>query len=177
MWIFGGVVEYLTYDAIDTENWFSSSLPLACLIGLSMIFTATLFLQIKSYLKTKSFDKNLHPPERVDYYLILFDVSAGFIWLVLHLPTLANIIAVGSSIVTFIPIWRTTLKTGEEKALPWIFWCLAYTGMAIIVILEGGDKIFDKLFYPLYYLLLHFVVLILCYPVIRVYIRYLIKFE
>lgn len=45
MWLFGGLIEYLTYDAIDSESWFSATLPLACVIGLAMILTATVYTQ------------------------------------------------------------------------------------------------------------------------------------
>jgi hypothetical protein len=171
MWMFGGVIEYATYEAIDSETWFSSSLPLACLVGLAMIFTVTVFIEVRSRFRKNDTEAKFHKPEPLDYGLISFDAGAGLVWLLFNLPTLANVLAVGSSIVTFIPIWRTTLQTGEEKAAPWIFWCLAYAGMALIVFLEGGEAVINQLFYPLYYLFLHSVVLLLCYPYLRLQIR------
>lgn len=170
MWMFGGVIEYATYEAIDSETWFSSSLPIACLVGLSMIFLATIYVQIRSRLRGADSRATFHKPEPLDYGLISFDAGAGLIWLLFNVPTFANMLAVGSSIVTFIPIWRTTLATGEEKPAPWIFWCLAYAGMALIVFIEGGDAVLNQLFYPVYYLFLHSVVLLLCYPSIRQYV-------
>lgn len=171
MWMFGGLIEYATYEAIDSETWFSSSLPIACLIGLSMIFLATSIVQVRHRLAGNGSSSTFHKPEPLDYGLISFDASAGLIWYFLNLPTVANILAVGSSVVTFIPIWRTTLATGQEKPAPWIFWCLAYFGMTLIVILEGGQSILNQLFYPLYYLLLHSGVLILCYPNCRSWVK------
>lgn len=116
-----------------------------------------------------------HKPERIDYYLMSFDASAGVIWLLFSMPALANIIAVSTSIVTFVPIWRTTFATGEERPLPWLLWSLAYAGMAVVVLLEGGESLYEKLFYPLYYLFLHIVVLCLCYPRVRNYIQRLVN--
>lgn len=171
MWFFGGLVEYLTYSAIDSDSWLSSSLPLACVIGLVMILMATLYTQWRASKVSHGEKIIFHKPKPIDYILMSFDTSAGLIWLIFSMPALANIIAVSSSIVTFIPIWRTTLATGEEKPLPWIFWCLAYFGMTIVVLLEGGDAMAEKLFYPLYYLFLHSVVLMLCYSSIRRYIQ------
>lgn len=170
MWMFGGVIEYATYEAIDSETWFSSSLPIACLIGLGMIFLATAYVQIRHRLRGENSSATFHKPKALDFGLISFDASAGLIWIFFNLPTLANILAVSSSIVTFIPIWRTTLATGEEKAAPWIFWCLAYAGMALIVLIEGGHAMVNQLFYPLYYFLLHSIVLVLCYSNIRCWI-------
>lgn len=171
MWLFGGVIEYLTYEAIDSESWFSSSLPLACVIGLAMILCATVYSQWRASRSGIKGKVIFHRPARIDYFLMSFDASAGLIWIFLHLPAVANMLAVSTSIVTFIPIWRTTLATGEEKPLPWFLWSVAYFGMAIIVFLEGGEHMFEKLFYPLYYLALHVVVLILCYPIVRGFIR------
>lgn len=171
MWLFGGVVEYLTYDAIDSENWFSASLPLACVIGLAMILTATIYTQLKASYGKERGKVIFHKPERIDYFLMSFDASAALIWIFLHLPAFANMLAVSTSIVTFVPIWRTTLETGEEKPLPWLLWSLAYAGMACVVILEGGPLLWEKLFYPLYYLFLHIVVFLLCYPIVRDCIR------
>ncbi|MBY0309862.1 hypothetical protein K2Q16_01815 [Patescibacteria group bacterium] len=171
MWMFGGVIEYATYEAIDSETWFSSSLPIACLIGLTMIFIATVVVQVRHRLSGNGNTVTFHKPQTLDYGLMSFDASAGLIWYFLHLPTLANMLAVSSSVVTFFPIWRTTLRTGQEKPAPWIFWCLAYLGMATIVFFEGGQAILNQLFYPLYYLLLHIGVLILCYPSCRSWIQ------
>lgn len=169
MWLFGGVIEYLTYDAIDSDNWFSSSLPFACVIGLAMIFTATVYTQYKH--SSRENGVVFHKPKRIDYFLMSFDASAGLIWIFLHAPAFANMLAVSSSIVTFIPIWRTTLETAEERPLPWFLWSVAYAGMALLVYIEGGVRLYEKLFYPLYYFFLHIVVLLLCYPIIRSFIR------
>lgn len=166
MWMFGGVIEFLTYSAIDGETWFGSSLPLACVIGLALIFFTTLFAEYRSRLK-KVPGHVFHKPEPVDYGLISFDAFAGLIWLTFNTPFLANTLAVSSSIVTFIPIWKTTLQTGEERVLPWCLWCLAYTAMLLVVLLEGGANILKQLIYPIYYLLLHGIVLLLCIPAFR----------
>lgn len=166
MWLFGGVIEYVTYESIDSGTIFSSSLPIACIIGVIMIFIATAITQLRSMWRKESHHV-FHNPSATDYGLISFDAFAGMIWYVFNAPVLANSLAVGSSIVTFIPIWKTTLETGEERWWPWLLWCFAYTSMAITVVLEGGHSVLEQLVYPVYYLILHAVVLLLCFKSIR----------
>lgn len=171
MWLVGGWVEYLTYDAIGDGHWSTSALPFACVIGLSIIFATTVFLQMRSRIGRTHQSMQYHAPERADYFLVLFDLSTLVIWLKWSLAGLANMLAVGSSIVTFIPIWRTTYETHEENPVPWLMWCMAYTCMFVAVSIEGGEELAFKLFYPIYYFGLHLVVALLCFKAPRSLVR------
>jgi hypothetical protein len=171
MWLIGGWVEYLTYDAIGESHWSTSALPFACVIGLTIIFTTTFTMQAHAWFLGRKREMHYHTPERNDYFLALVDLSTLVIWLKWSLANIANIIAVGSSIVTFIPIWRTTYETHEENAWPWLIWCAAYSAMFVAVIIEGGDDLVFKLFYPVYYFALHLVVALLCFKTTRRFIH------
>ena len=158
MWLFGGIVELLTYDSIEGGHWTSSALPLACTIGISVVCMAVCVASVRDRLRGRS--PSHHPPEKSDYLLLGFDISAGFLWSAGFGAALANFIAVSTSIVTFIPIWRTTFKQpNSEQPLPWLLWCLAYSCMIGAVALGEGTGSLMLYFYPAYYLLLHGVVL------------------
>lgn len=164
MWLVGGWIEYLTFDAIGESHWSTSALPLACVIGLGCIFLVTLFLQARSMWRHGHSGRiKYHHPDRSDYVLTGFDLGAGFIWVFWKLAAFANFLAVSTSIITFIPIWKTTYTTNEEHPLPWTIWCVAYICMFAAVLVEGGQGMWIKTFYPLYYFVLHFIVLLLCF--------------
>ncbi len=162
MWLFGAWIEYLTYNSITGSHWSTSALPFACALGMSSIVLVILLLQINQRRSTSS-DIRFVKPEKVDYLLITFDVTAAAIWLFWDAPEFANIVAVSTSIVTFIPIWRSTYKAPtNERFEPWALWSCAYLAMAGAVVLSGNTEInLAQLFYPLYYFVLHAVVLIL----------------
>ncbi len=156
MWLFGGIIEYVTYDHLMGSHWSTSALPLACVLGISTIFLITIFLQTRAFLRNKNEARKIyHKPEKSDYYLTSFDAVAGIIWVIYGAATYANILAVSTSVVTFIPIWRTTIKEGEEHPTPWIIWSMAYLCMFFAVLLDRGEGVYARLFYPAYYLLLH----------------------
>ena len=159
MWLVGAWVEYVTYNGID-NHWSSSALPLACLIGVCSIFLATALLQGYRFFKNiegVAYEK----PETNDYFLVLADISAYALYVTTGGAVWANFIAVSTSIVTFIPLWKTTYRNGNEHPGPWILWCTAYGCMLGAVISEGGSQVIEKGFYPVYYFLLHFVVVVL----------------
>jgi len=162
MWLIGGVIEYLTFDAIGESHWSTSALPLACVIGLVIIFSATTYLQLRAYFNPSTRKPiSYHHPEKSDYALTIFDLGAGFSWLYWNIPGLANMVAVSTTIISFIPIWKTTYLHNEEHPTPWILWSIAYLCMFGAVIVEGGEGLFFKLFYPGYYFLLHIVMVLL----------------
>ena len=75
MWLFGGVVEYATYEAIPGTDWATNALPLACVIGIAIIAIAICASQIKNYIAKRG--HNFHPPSNLDYALVLFDMGAA----------------------------------------------------------------------------------------------------
>lgn len=161
MWLFGGLVEFFTYNAIQNAHWSTSALPLACVIGISVICVVTFIAQMRS--NKTSTGLVFLPPERVDYFMVVFDATALLAWTIGIGAAIANFFAVGTSIITFIPIWRTTLQdpTGE-KPLPWMLWSLAYVLMFLAVIFSEGAGNAELYFYPVYYFLLHVVMVVLC---------------
>jgi len=173
MWLVGGVIEYLTFDAIGESHISTSALPLACVIGLVILFSTTLIMQLRAEFYPERHKKvSYHAPERSDYFLTSFDIGAGLLWVFWNVAALANFLAVSTSILSFIPIWKTTYRHNKEDAAPWLIWCLAYSCMFVAVLFDGNDALLSKSFYPLYYLFLHLVVLLLCLPRTRIF-RYL----
>jgi hypothetical protein len=157
MWLFGALVEFLTYDHITGSHWATSALPFACLIGVASICIAIGIAQWRN-----GEDVIYHKPTRGDYSLVGFDVVAAGVWLGGGGAALANVIAVSTSVVSFIPIWRTTLlQPNSERPLPWILWCFAYLAMTLSVATGSGSSEVSLYFYPLYYLALHSIVLAL----------------
>jgi hypothetical protein len=160
MWLFGGLVEFFTYNAIKSSHWSTSALPLACVLGIGMICVVTSIAQFRS--SKAAAGLVFLPPERVDYFMVGFDVTALLGWVIGLGAAIANFFAVSTSIVTFIPIWRTTWKdpTGE-RPLPWALWSLAYAFMFFAVACGEGAWNAELYFYPVYYFILHVVMVFL----------------
>lgn len=166
MWLVGGLVEYGTYNALEGSHWSTSALPLACAISVGCIFLVTAYSQVRAW-RRREIDAVYHPPERQDFLISGCDFTALGVWLFAGMSALANFISVSTTIFTFIPIWRTTLAHGEEHPLPWITWTGAYGLMLCAVLIEGGDGLLMRLFYPGYYVVLHFSMVLLCYAPVR----------
>lgn len=161
MWLFGGIIEWQTYDHMTNSHWSSSLLPLACVLGLSTIAMVTIASQIRER-RRGSGRTVYHKPELQDWTFVSFDVAALAIWFVFGLAEEANALAVATTIVTFIPIWRTTWREPDsERPLMWIIWCVAYLFMLASILSRGGDNLWWQSFYPVYYLALHLVVALL----------------
>ncbi len=157
MWLFGGIVELVTYDAITGSHWSTTALPFACVIGVGIIGISITIAQLRNKGRVV-----YHKPTRSDYYLVAFDMLAGALWLLGFSPVLANMIAVSTSITTFIPLWRTTYNEPKsEDPIPWMIWCAAYTMMTLAIMMGNGSGEIGLYFYPLYYFALHFTVIIL----------------
>lgn len=163
MWLFGGIVEWQTYDHMTDSHWSSSLLPLACVLGLVAITLATIVSQVRE--RWRGTGRVIyHKPKLHDWAFVSFDVMALAIWLWFDLAELANTIAVGTTIVTFIPIWRTTWQEPEsERPTMWLIWCTAYMCMLAAVLLRGSDNLLWQSFYPLYFFALHAVVAVLAF--------------
>lgn len=167
MWLFGSTVEFLTYNAIDGAHWSMSALPFACLLGIGGTCLAIVVTQLRN---GKAGNVIYHKPERSDYYLVSFDILAAYVWLGGWGASLANFIAVSTSIVAFIPIWKTTYREPQsENPIPWILWCFAYIAMLGAVATGEGLLSTGLYIYPIYYLILHAVVLFLSLRVTQHY--------
>lgn len=168
MWFGGGIVEYATYQAIPGAHWSSNALPLACVMGLGFITLAIIISHFKHWFRGTEYQ--YESPEIKDYWLFGFDAGAGLLWWGGQWQAaLANIVAVGTSVFTFIPIWRTVYqKPDSEHYLPWIIWTAAYMAMFIAVLTGPGSKEWELYFYPLTYFVFHAIVALLCLRKARV---------
>lgn len=167
MWLFGSVVEWQTYDRMTNSHWSSSLLPLACVLGLGAITFATIASQMRERLRGTG-RIIYHRPEMQDWAFVSFDVIALIAWLMLDMAEEANALAVVTTILTFVPIWRTTWREPEsERSAMWLIWCAAYGFMLANVLYRGGDNLWWQGFYPVYYFALHLVVVILAMRVIH----------
>lgn len=159
MWLVGAWVEYVTFDAIDS-HWATSALPLACFLGCCVIFVVTAALQLAKW-RSGSRDKVYHPARWTDYAAVSADLGAYAAYAATGGAAWANAFAVITSIISFIPIWRTTWRHGNEMPGPWLVWCAAYLAMLGAVLTGDGAERLAQSVYPAYYLLLSLVVAVL----------------
>ncbi|MCW5576054.1 MAG: hypothetical protein KIT13_08160 [Burkholderiales bacterium] len=169
MWLVGAWVEYRTFDAIDS-HWTSSALPLACFLGCCAIFAVTAVLQ---FAKRAAGSREIvyQPARGTDYLAVGFDLAAWVLYVVTGGAAWANALAVTTSIVSFVPIWKTTLRHGHEAPGPWFVWCAAYLAMLGAVLSGPGTQVLAQSVYPVYYFLLSAVVLALPFGAVRGRIR------
>jgi hypothetical protein len=165
MWLVGAWVEYVTFDAIDS-HWATSALPLACFLGCCAIFAATAALQLAKQ-RSGSRDTVYLPARGTDYAAVSADLGAYAAYALTGGAAWANAFAVTTSIVSFIPIWRTTWRHGHEAPGPWLVWCAAYLAMLGAVLAGPGSERLAQSVYPAYYFLLSLVVAGLSYPRLR----------
>lgn len=169
MWLVGAWVEYRTFDAIDS-HWATSALPLACFAGCCVIFVATAALQLVKRARG-SRDIVYQPARGTDYLAVSFDLGAWALYAATGGAAWANLLAVTTSVVSFIPIWKTTLRHGHEAPGPWFVWCAAYLAMLVAVLSGPGTQALAQSVYPAYYFLLSAVVAALSISGLRAYLR------
>ncbi|MFO0439186.1 MAG: hypothetical protein ACK5ZW_00805 [Betaproteobacteria bacterium] len=169
MWLVGAWVEYRTFDAIDS-HWTTSALPLACFLGCCAIFAVTAALQLAK--RAAGSREVIYLPARgTDYLAVGFDLGAWALYVATGGAVWANVLAVTTSVVSFIPIWRSTLRHGHEAPGPWLVWCAAYLAMLVSVLAGDGRERLAQSVYPAYYFLLSAVVAGLSYPRLRRWLR------
>jgi hypothetical protein len=169
MWLVGAWVEYRTFDAIDSD-WATSALPLACFLGCCAIFAVTGALQLAKR-ASGSRDVIYLPARGADYLAVGFDLGAWALYAATGGAAWANVLAVTTSVVSFIPIWKSTLRHGHEAPGPWFVWCAAYLAMLGAVLSGSGTQVLAQSVYPVYYFLLSAVVAALTFAGVRGYLR------
>lgn len=167
MWLFGAWVEYVTYDAIGS-HWATSALPFACFLGCCAIFVVTAALQLSRWF-AGSGKVVYEQARRHDFWAMFADAVAYGLYLATGGAAWANVLAVSTTVITFIPIWRTTLRHGHEQPGPWLVWCAAYLAMLGAVIAGPQEQLLAQGFYPGYYFLLSLVVALLSFENIRAF--------
>lgn len=165
MWLTGAWVEYVTFDAINS-HWSTSALPLACFAGCCAIFAVTAALQLAKW-RSDSRETVYLPARWPDYAAVSADLGAYAAYAITSGAAWAHAFAVTTSIVSFIPIWRTTWRHGHEAPGPWLIWCAAYLAMLGAVLTGPGSHTFVQSLYPAYYFLLSAVVAAISFPAVR----------
>jgi hypothetical protein len=169
MWLVGAWVEYRTFDAIDS-HWATSALPLACFLGCCAIFAVTAVLQLAK--RAAGSREVIYLPARgTDYLAVGFDLGAWALYVATGGAAWANVLAVTTSVVSFIPIWKSTLRHGHEAPGPWFVWCAAYLAMLGAVLSGPGTQVLAQSVYPAYYFLLTVVVAALTFAGLRARLR------
>ncbi len=165
MWLTGNWIEYAMYEALPGSHW-SSSVPLVCAAGMTLIFFAIALSVARA--KRNARGITYHSPDPQDWFLVAFDLIAVAVWIYFKSAEWASLIAISTSVITYIPVWRTTLSHPEkEHAGPWVLWCVAYIAMFVAVIFESREGVGWRSFYPLYYGVLSIVVVALLQKGIR----------
>jgi hypothetical protein len=160
MWFFGAMVDFVTYESIRGSHWTSYAAPIACSVGVLYVTLVIIFLHIKSV-------RQGHKPvyqklEKEDKFFFGFDVSAMIVWM-RGFGTIGNFISVGTTVFQFFPMYRETYKDPTvEKAGPWIWWSFAYIAMLSAVAVGPGSDSWALYFMPLWYFMLHAVMVPLC---------------
>src|SRR5690606_22602226 len=153
------------FDAIDS-HWATSALPLACFLGCCAIFAVTAVLQLAK--RAAGTREVIYLPARgTDYLAVGFDLGAWALYVATGGAAWANVLAVTTSVVSFIPIWKSTLRHGHEAPGPWFVWCAAYLAMLGAVLTGPGTQMLAQSVYPAYYLLLSAVVAALTFAGVR----------
>ena len=147
IWAFGAVLESSSY-VFATGDWVKNILPVACAISAVVIFVYCL--------RHGHFEK----PTRFEWFIVLLDCVAIFIWWWYSSAVYANLYLVLTAVISFIPIflhvWHDPMV---EDAKPWYIWTLAYSLLAVVVILRWEK--WEDLVYPVIFVILHIIVAIL----------------
>ncbi len=160
MWFFGAVVDLVTYDSIRGSHWTTNAAPFACSLGVLGVTLIILYLHVRS--RMHGIRPVYQTLEKGDKYFSLFDVSAAIVWMRGY-GTLGNFISVGTTVFQFFPMYRETYKNPSvEKPDPWIWWSFAWGFMVVAVAVGPGADSWALYFLPLWYLMLHAIMVPLC---------------
>ncbi len=160
MWLFGEIVDLITYDSIKGSHWTTNAGPFACTVGVLGISTLIIFQHLRGVIKgTKT---EYQPLEKADKYWVIPDVTAFLLWLK-GLGTLGNFVSVGTTVVQYLPMYRETYRDpSTEQAGPWIWWSTAYLCTLLAVITGPGAESVALYFLPIYYFAIDAVMIWLC---------------
>jgi hypothetical protein len=149
LWVLGGIVElssyfFLTHDA--TKN----ILPIACAMGAVVTY---------GYAHVR---KQFEPLTSEDKFFIGIDVGITLFWFLSSSALAANLLYVGSSILSFIPMLLGLARNKEqEQPLPWLIWSIAYLLFTVSVAMRLNRP--EELVYPISCLVLHISVFVIAF--------------
>lgn len=154
IWAFGAVLESASYIAL-TGDLLKNILPITCAISVVIFFIICL--------KRGYFE----PLDRFEKIIVIADLITITIWWLSQSAFYANVLAILTAFISFIPIIRHAWKNpNDESAFPWFIWTAAYTTQASVVLLRWTK--WEDMLYPALFMVLHFTVAILA---INTYVR------
>lgn len=147
IWSFGSVLESTSYIFI-TSDWVKNLLPAVCTISAIILF----FYCLKY--------KHFFWPTLFEWLLVFIDSIAILIWWWYSSAVYANLFLVLTAFISFIPIiihvWSDPMV---EDAFPWFIWTVAYSVLAVVVIMRWEK--WEDLVYPVVFAILHVIISIL----------------
>lgn len=133
IWAFGSMVNLLTY-ANMSNDWAKDILPAVCSFACIVIYIVYLW---KGKFKM---------PKFTDILIFSTDIVATIVWLVVKSPLIGNMACQASTVLSFIPIIRETMKDPEdEEPMAWSMWSIAYALDVVLVITrwkQWGDVVY-----------------------------------
>lgn len=133
IWAFGSIINLLTYASMSND-WVKDILPAVCSLACIVVYVG--------YLRQGKFKM----PGLTDILIFSTDIVATIVWLVANSPLIGNMACQASTILSYLPIIRETMKDPrKEKPLPWFIWTAAYGLDVILVIMrwqQWGDVVY-----------------------------------
>ena len=147
IWAFGAVLESSSY-VFASGDWVKNMLPIACSISAVVLFLACL--------RGGHFERLT----RFEWFLAVLDCLAIFIWWRYESAVYANLFLVITAVISFVPlfvdVWNDPMV---EDSRPWVIWTIAYTVLAVVVMLRWEK--WEDIVYPGIFIILHAVVAVL----------------
>lgn len=143
MFVFGDALEASSYWAMTAATLTMNVIPMTFAIGSFLVFA----LALKN--------KQLGWPDWKDTAVTGVDVGISVGWAMGRWGAVsANLAAVSTEVISFIPACRDILKGKERPYIaPWIWWAIADGFFFLAVISQPHDR--EDIFYPLLQMLAH----------------------
>lgn len=141
VWAFGSFLNYLSYSEMSGDIT-KDILPFCC--ASACVTTFVIHYQKGNFGKV----------ERLDRMVFVVDVAICLVWLKIGSATIANLLYQLSTVISFIPMIKSTWEKPErEKPTPWFVWSLAYA-LGLCAVYATWQKWEDAV-YPMFCLILH----------------------
>lgn len=147
IWAFGAVLESSSY-VFATGDWVKNILPIACSASAVVLFFICLY--------RGHFEKLT----KFEWFISTLDCFAILIWWHYESAVYANLFLVLTAVISFVPIiagvWKDPMV---EDSYPWFLWTIAYSVLALVVILRWEK--WEDIVYPGIFIILHVAVAVL----------------
>lgn len=144
MFVFGDALEATSYMTMTSAAVTMNAIPITFAIGSFIVFVLAL--------KKRQFGL----PDWKDWSVTGIDVGISVGWMMGKWGAVgANLAAVSTEVISFIPACRDILKGKERPYIaPWFWWALADGFFFLAVISQPHNR--EDVFYPLLQMLAHF---------------------